>query len=143
MSIWIRIWLTKIGLYSFPVDLLHKSYLSGGIGLSTLYELLKPNQLVEFIRHHESVKASFDRAEQLGLTKTDELHEGMQEIINNPLTQAALAMNGELTMTTKERQRMIPALNQLSGRILHGVLEREVLAHHDKKNIVIDQADYD
>lgn len=143
MSIWIKKALCKIGLYSFSVDILHKSYLKGHIGQADLYKLLKPNQLEKFIKHHASVKSSFERSEQLGLTKTDELHEEVQDLINSPLTQALLTMNGDITTTSEERSRMVAALNQLDGKIIHGILEKEVLAAHGRKNVIMDQGDFD
>ncbi len=136
-------WLCKLGWYSFPVEVLHKAYLLGRIGQDELYDLLRPKQLNNFINHHETVKASFAKSEELGLTKTDELADGVQKLINDPIMQEILKMHGEVTTTSEERRRIIAAFNQLDGRIKHKVLEREVLTRHGKQNVVMDQADHD
>ncbi len=104
---------------------------------------MQPRQLKKFIRHHKEVKRQFQKSEEVGLTKIDELPEELQSLINDPFTRAVMEMDERIIMNTKERQRMISALNQLDSKIMHKVLEREVMARHGNQNLIMDQTDYD
>jgi hypothetical protein len=130
------IWMIRLRLHKIPVAQLYKDYLFGQASLRHLGQLLRPDQLGEFVEHHKAMRQQFEESDDIGLTRLDEMSQVFQDLVRgSPFLQAAIEAQGGMLLETEDRRRVFFALNQLDRLIESGQLEQTV-RRTKKQNVV-------